>query len=404
MKKDRFGLLIVLMFLALSIFLLGCASKSGTVEKKAQEKNEKLLVININESPGASDAPNPYLFGDKLVFEEALNEVGSFGIYLFDISDEKQINILSRRWLRKPEIYDNSVYWIEKRFSTADIFSYNLAEKNEKRLIKNKSPTLYSYYVLKDYILFINFNTPVWGNRYEWYKYDKKTQEVERLFNIDANFDLNYNFSPFNMKTFPEKNVIYWWKIRTCPPDYKLRLSSGSYIVTDATACRQMPDTNKELEVFFYDLEKRSSIVRVIDISDIIYEDYKIAGLSIFNDQMVLSDNRNGSSDFDIFLYDLNTGKLENLTSTPDAEEKSPVIYGNFIAYTRRIFDNVRTKEIVLFDNKTKKEKIISKGNWSIFGYSVSPSLQISRYAIVWADNISVESPKKQIYVYKFQD
>ena len=72
---------------------------------------------------------------------------------------------------------------------------------------------------------------------------------------------------------------------------------------------------------------------------------------SIYENLLVWQDNQGGNS-YDIFMYDLNTGDLTQITDE-DFNQYNPEIYGNYIVYQDNRNGN---EDIYMYDIFNKKE------------------------------------------------
>jgi beta propeller repeat protein len=242
-----------------------------------------------------------------------------------------------------PQIYENKVICIDKRFGYPELFMYDIITYEEKGLNVTISNFISDFDFFGDYVLWAD----PYSDKTKIYFYDLKT-ETSGTFTIGELNNGDINGGQFSVY----ENKIVW--------------AGTTGIGTHDT-------------IFLYDISKNIT-------SRISQTNSEQLEPSIYKNKIVWADNRNGVSNFDIYMYDLETDQETQITKYRDSSERNPAIYGDKIVY-------FKGADVLLYDLSTGMEKRISNDDGS------KSYLQIFEDKIVWEGYSTGED--KVILIYK---
>jgi beta propeller repeat protein len=334
-----------LLSLLVVVFISGCVDQGETPNKKI-ETSSKLIKIGQNEY----DFEQPDIYGNKIVFLKNDYKHNMIYNFIYDIVSGKTTQMCVNQDCAElpiircdnPQIYENKVVCIDRRFGYPELFMYDISTYEEKRLnvrISDNPPTT-DFEFFGDYVL--------WANPYldktKIYFYNLKI-ETAGTFTIGELNNGDINSGQFSVY----KDKIVWAGSTGVGTPYK---------------------------IFLYDISK--NLTRRISQTD-----FDQSEPSIYKNKIVWSDNRNGVNNFDIYMYDLETDQETQITKYRDSSERNPSIYGDKIIY-------FKGTDVFLYDLSTGLEKRVTNDDWG------KSYLQIFENKIVWEGYSSNED--KVIY------
>jgi beta propeller repeat protein len=267
------------------------------------------------------------IYKNKIVFYTDINsENSNRDIYLYDIDNNKLSQITKDNSNQEqPYIYEDIIVWTDYRFKQVSVFMYNISTGEETKLNISVQKIGFSSIIgIYDGI--------ICGRSYH-----------------DGVYLFFYNISSNNIEEIPV-------------PDYYRQFYYKNKIAL----------LTKDNKIYIYD--------KTTNVTIQLNNTYEKKGISIYENSVVWSDNRNGRLNFDLYYYNLQNGSEYQITNFQDTEEIEPFIFKNNIAYSR--FKNSHNddsyKSIYLYDLNTGISKKLSG--------EMASQPQIFENIIVWRE------------------
>ncbi|MBI5207760.1 MAG: S8 family serine peptidase [Candidatus Firestonebacteria bacterium] len=332
---------------------------------------------------------DPYIFDNKIVWEDGLND--NSNIALYDLETDKNIQInTDNNYQKYPVIYNDKIVWISYVNDNFDVYLYDLHTQKISRLTND------IYY---QYLPFIYGNSIVWmherNKNFDIRLYDLNTNKF-----TDITETSNIEFEPHiygskivwgeEQYTSDESYISYIYL-------YDIETKNKTKITNNQTYCAEprifrnyiiWTDffRNDNADIYMYDIGKSKETQITNDLKD-------QSASSIFGSKIVWMDYRNNNND--IYLYDLDTKKETQITSDFSSQIYPSISgnrivwmddrYGNFDIYmteipidsTLIISDDTipSTPEVIDTGESTKSNTLLTAG-W----YSSDPESGIAEY------------------------
>lgn len=234
----------------------------------------------------------------------------------------------------------------EKSVETTEIIKVQTKQESGKIIKIFVDDTIESFDIWENYIAIIGGE-----EQHDWavYLYDIKTQELKQI---------TYDNSRKTHVSIKD-NKIYWFDHRY----------SDSYI-------------------FYYDLNEQKETKTNLDVSNY------IEGLYNINHKKVYSDNRNGLSNYDVFMNE--SGKETQITFSQDRSELMPYTHGDYIVYLEQKKDS---RVVHLYNIKTKEDKVISNKG-SSGNSDIQNSIKVYDGIVVWFTCENEWCANEELYLY----
>jgi beta propeller repeat protein len=211
-------------------------------EPKQSNSKDKPVLLEINETYLITDNPanqdNPNIDGNYIVWQDDRN--GNWDIYMFDLKTTSEVQITSDKSDQvNPKIFGDIIVWKDMRNQqgvpetfpldyNSDIYYYNLSSKQEFQLTTNNqaqfAPDIY-----KESIIWLDYRS---GNA-EVYKYDLDTHTESKISNNVENITLTMIFKNTVMWRAEENNKSFLFK-------YDIKLSQVT--ILDLNSSSKMND------------------------------------------------------------------------------------------------------------------------------------------------------------------
>jgi len=272
-------------------------------------------------------ASNPDIYGDKIVWQD--NRNGNWDIYIFDLAAKTEIHTTNKTDQINPAIYENLVVWEDERNGGHDIYAEDLSAKIQTRISKSGEA----------------HNPAIYGNRIVWqderngssniYMYDLYTKKETQI---------TTSGSAFYPKIYGDK--IVWIDTRSGIVMYDLSNKKETKIstTTEISTTKFTIDShysptiygNRVVWVGATDEYGDVSGIYVMDLSTkkqniIITFTDEISRPNIYGDNIVYSLAVTGGHYPDIYMYNLSTSEIKEISTSGTAKE--PDIYGNKIVW-----------------------------------------------------------------------
>jgi beta propeller repeat protein len=256
-----------------------------------------LYIYDLSNSKEAqiptSNAHNPSIYGNKVVWEYWGTGFNNVDIKMYDLSTKKETAITTSGVTYNPQIYGNRIVWEDDRNGGAnvgglmtgnyDIYLYDISTKKETKITTSETAS----------------SSTIYGDKIVW----------------NDNRSGKYDIHMYDLSTRKETQITTSGKTSS-PSIYLNRIVWLDYRHDNSGSGWEYPD------IYMYDLttHKEKQITA--------YKSFKYFP-NIYGNTIAWYDERNIGSSGGIYLYDLSTHQEIHTTKG----NGSPIIYGNKIVW-----------------------------------------------------------------------
>ncbi|MCK5023913.1 MAG: thioredoxin domain-containing protein, partial [Candidatus Aenigmarchaeota archaeon] len=289
--------------------------------------------IEIALNGEKEDRKDPYIYGDKVVFQKNIS--GNKDIYMYDLTYDVEFQVTSHASKQyDPRIYENKIIWSDCRNSynncqggnQSDTYLYDLSTATMEPITPFNGQQIW---------------TAIYGDVIAYVDFGRHFHDEIYAYNLSTGIDMRITTTLQNPgKENPAiyKNKIVWADMRngTFFNIYMYDLETETETQITNTAWHKWDPSIYEnkivwadyrngnvADIYMYDLETETEIQITTDPAN-------QAGPKIYKDKIVYTDGRNGNTD--IYMYDL-TNDVEIQISDGDGDEMHPNIYENKIVF-----------------------------------------------------------------------
>ena len=260
---------------------------------------------------------NPAIYGSKIVWEDYRNQPGPFGkanIYMYDINTKIETRITADSWGQSsPDISDQAIVWKDYGDSLGgNIRMYDLNTGITTQITTNSKNALASNCdnprISGSIITWTDFRNDSlsFGNDGDIYSHDIHT-------NIETQITTKGHSRDAGFSSIHNNKIAYVYRTKENDAIFGDPCSSSLYM---------------------YNLETKTE-KRIVS-RDNLASKWNGQGIpDIHDNKIVWADDRNPNTNFDIYIYDLDTD-VETRITTNDASQIGPAIYDDKIVWEDR--------------------------------------------------------------------